>query len=26
LSVALSQIDETDSYGFIVTVSESYGW
>jgi hypothetical protein len=25
LSVALSQIDETDSYGFIVTVSDNYG-
>lgn len=25
LSVALSQIDETDSYGFIVTVEENYG-
>jgi len=25
LSVALSEIDETDSYGFIVTVSDNYG-
>lgn len=26
LSVALSQIDETDTYGFIITTSENYGW
>lgn len=25
LSVALSQIDETDNYGFIITTTESYG-